>query len=235
MHLVMFDIDGTLTQTDDVDAACFAQAIRDVMNLPHIDCDWSRYQHVTDSGIAAEIIQTHFRRRPFAGEIDGIRDRFAQLLREASFAEPAAFQPIPGALKMLNMIGGRSDVAVALATGGWERTARLKLGVAGLNFEQFAFASADDSIQREEIMSIAHVRALQRCRMDAFDSFIYVGDALWDLRASQQLSIPFVAVANGDRAEKLKSQGAEYVLPDFRDYDRFVGILQSVLKTSRRE
>ena len=235
MNLVMFDIDGTLTQTDEVDADCFVRAMREVLNLPHIDCDWSRYQHVTDSGIAAEIIRTQFRREPSAGEIESIKDHFALLLRDASHADPTAFRPVPGASKMLDMMAARSEIAVALATGGWERSARLKLRIAGLNVEQFTFASADDSINREEIMSIAHVRALQRCRKDAFDSFTYVGDALWDLRASQRLSIPFVAVANGDRAEKLKSQGAEYVLPDFRDYDRFVGILQSVLKTSRHE
>lgn len=99
MHLVMFDIDGTLTQTDDVDAACFAQAIRDVLNLPHIDCDWSRYQYVTDSGIATEIIRTHFRREPFAGEIEAIRDHFARLLRDASHADPTAFRPIRGHLE----------------------------------------------------------------------------------------------------------------------------------------
>lgn len=148
---------------------------------------------------------------------------------------PLHFDRFAGTSKMLEMIAARSEFAIALATGGWERSARLKLRIAGLNVEQFAFASADDSIEREEIMSIAHVRALQRCRKDAFESVIYVGDALWDLRASQRLSISFIAVANGDRAEKLKSQGAEFILPDFRDNDRFVDILQSVLKTSRHE
>src|ERR1700730_15708480 len=107
MNLVMFDIDGTLTQSDDVDSDCYAQAAADVLNLPQVDRDWSLYQNVTDSGIATEIIETHFGRKPFRGELDRIRIRFVELLHEALCANPTLCSPIPGALRMLAALSKR--------------------------------------------------------------------------------------------------------------------------------
>ncbi|HEV3418380.1 MAG TPA: HAD family hydrolase [Pirellulales bacterium] len=233
MHLVMFDIDGTLTQSDEVDSDCYAQAVAEVLNLPPIDRDWSRYQHVTESGIAREIIATHFGRQPIPGELERIKGRFVELLHEALCADPNSCSPIPGALSMLSAVSARDDLTIALATGGWEQSAQLKLRSAGFNVETIAFASADDSTQREQIMLIAHVRALERCGREAFDSVIYVGDGLWDLQASRRLCIPFIAVANGDHARKLRAHGAQFILPDFRDCGRFLEMLQSVQSAHR--
>lgn len=58
MNLVMFDIDGTLVESYDFDASCFVQAVQNVLDIC-IDTDWSKYVHVTDSGILDEIISTH--------------------------------------------------------------------------------------------------------------------------------------------------------------------------------
>jgi phosphoglycolate phosphatase-like HAD superfamily hydrolase len=232
MNLVMFDIDGTLTQSDDVDSDCYAQAAAEVLNLPQVDRDWSLYQNVTDSGIATEIIETHFGRIPIPGELERIRGRFVDLLRTALCANPTSCSPIPGALSMLAALSKRDDLIIALATGGWAQSAQLKLRMAGFNVETTAFASADDSSKREQIMSIARTRALGRCRIEAFDSVIYVGDGLWDLQASRRLGIPFIAVANGEHAQRLRSHGADLILPDFRDYGRFLEMLQSVRQAS---
>jgi len=43
MHLVMFDIDGTLTQTTKVDEECFVRSFKDVFGFADIDTDWSHY------------------------------------------------------------------------------------------------------------------------------------------------------------------------------------------------
>ena len=56
MHLVMFDIDGTLTRSCGIDSRCFVDALCEVLGIQSIDTDWSNYRHTTDSGIAQEII-----------------------------------------------------------------------------------------------------------------------------------------------------------------------------------
>jgi phosphoglycolate phosphatase-like HAD superfamily hydrolase len=225
MHLVMFDIDGTLTESKAIDADCFVQAISEVLQLPAIDRDWSRYRHVTDSGIATEIIETNFGRPPLADELERIAQHFVALLSEKLAASPELCRPIGGAAEMLAGLSARNDVAVALATGGWSQSARLKLGFAGLNIDGAAFASADDSIERAQIMLIAKRRAIELHQISDFDSFVYVGDGFWDFQASRALSISFIGIANGDQAGKLNAQGAELLLPDFCDQRRFLKML----------
>src|SRR3984893_18913284 len=55
MHLVMFDIDGTLTQTMKVDEECFVRSFKDVFGFADVDTDWSHYPHTTDSGIFHDV------------------------------------------------------------------------------------------------------------------------------------------------------------------------------------
>ena len=45
MPLVMFDIDGTLTESMKVDEECFVRSFKDVFGFADIDTDWSHYPH----------------------------------------------------------------------------------------------------------------------------------------------------------------------------------------------
>ena len=57
MKVVIFDIDGTLTQTNAVDSECFIRSVREILGVEDFETDWSQYQFVTDSGVAQEISQ----------------------------------------------------------------------------------------------------------------------------------------------------------------------------------
>ncbi len=70
MHLVMFDIDGTLTATGDVDGRCYAQAVAEALGIDGFDPVWGNYKYVTDSGIASEIIENQFGRMALSSELD---------------------------------------------------------------------------------------------------------------------------------------------------------------------
>jgi phosphoglycolate phosphatase-like HAD superfamily hydrolase len=225
MHLVMFDIDGTLTRSNEVDADCFAEAIEDVLKLPPIDRDWSTYRRVTDSGITAEIIETYSGRQPLNGELKSVRRRFVERLERRLVDDPRLCRPVDGAAEMLEQLSNRGGVAIALATGGWEEPAKLKCRTAGLRVDRYAFASADDSQSREEIMAIARIRAAGLYGVSTFDGFVYVGDGIWDWRASCALGVSFVGIAGGESAELLRAAGAKSLLPDYMDYPRFVEML----------
>ena len=49
MHLVMFDIDGTLTETMKADEECFVRSFKAVFGFADINTDWSHYPRTTDS------------------------------------------------------------------------------------------------------------------------------------------------------------------------------------------
>ncbi len=83
MHLVMFDIDGTLTETMKVDEECFVLSFKDVFGFADIDTDWSHYPHATDSRIFHDVFTAHIGRSPTerqysALDIGGHRWTFSQ-------------------------------------------------------------------------------------------------------------------------------------------------------------
>src|SRR5947208_3890000 len=76
MHLVMFDIDGTLTETVKVDEECFVRSFKDVFGFIDVDTDWSHYPHTTDSGIFHDIFTSRIGRSPTAQEVSRFRQHF---------------------------------------------------------------------------------------------------------------------------------------------------------------
>jgi hypothetical protein len=79
----MFDVDGTLTQSNEVDAECSISAMKTAFNINHIDADWSKYKNVSDSGIFGEIFESHFHRKPESEDFDLIKINFLHELKAA--------------------------------------------------------------------------------------------------------------------------------------------------------
>jgi hypothetical protein len=78
---------------------------------------------------------------------------------------------------------------VACATGGWRATARLKLEATGFGGLDIPLATADDAMDRKDIMltALSHLGK-------SFRSITYYGDGPWDKDASEQLGWNFVPV-----------------------------------------
>lgn len=218
MRLVIFDIDGTLTRTAEVDEVCYVRAFEEELGWTGISTDWAGYPSCTDEAIALEIFARHGGRPPRDGEIDRVRRRFLSLL-EAALAEDT-FTEIPGAGEALRRLRSDPCFRVALATGAWESSARLKLRTAGLEVDGIPFASSDDHPHREEIVRRAIARA--EAGNGPFESIVSVGDGVWDVRTARALGIGFVGIGSGERAERLRREGAERVFEDFRDWEAFV-------------
>src|SRR5215471_18560061 len=104
MHLVIFDIDGTLTQTNHVDDQCFVQAFVDELGISGLNSDWSRYPTVCDSGITYHVFQEYFQRNPRVDEMARLQRRFVALLEEAYQQAPGNFVAVPGAVQMLQSL-----------------------------------------------------------------------------------------------------------------------------------
>jgi phosphoglycolate phosphatase-like HAD superfamily hydrolase len=225
MHLVMFDIDGTLTETMKVDEECFVRSFDDVFGFTDIDTDWSHYPHSTDSGILHEIYASRVGRPPQALEISRFRQHFIRLLAQASAKSP--FIPVPGAAPLLSRLASDGAHRVSLATGAWRDSARLKMASAGMCFDDHPSASADDAPDRESIMKLSLQRAVERYE-GPFGCTVYVGDGVWDARACQAPGIPFIGVGSGARAARLVTEGAIRVLQDFSDADLFLGSLNEI-------
>lgn len=219
-QLAVFDVDGTLTRTSQVDDACFMEAIRIEWGISGVSTDWGAYEHSTDNAIATEISRVHRGRDATERELADLRERFVGLVGEKAATEAALFERVGGVREMLAALPGHGWHR-AIATGGWTPSAKLKLAKAAVPFLGISAAFACDARPREEIIRIATERA-ERDAAQRFERVVYVGDGVWDVRAARRLGIGFVGIAVGERAERLREAGAATVLPDFGDLTAFV-------------
>ena len=207
MHLLMFDIDGTLVDSTGFDSQLYADAVREVLGI-ELDGRWGRYEHVTDSGILAQVLRELGADRDVA-ELEGrVRRRFIRLVEDYVARVGSDVREIAGARRLVERLLTLPGVRVAVATGGWRETAALKLRAIGLSPERLSLATSSDAMARTEIMRIAARRALPD---GTFRRATYFGDGPWDRHASTELGYEFVAIGRG------VEHSVRY--DDFRDMD----------------
>lgn len=194
MQLVMFDIDGTLVDSNDFDGPLFAEAIRDVLGLS-VDTTWKSYRNVTDSGILEELLSEDDFRWEREVLYEQVKNQFVGLTQDYMSRHPDAVTEITGARTLIARLRECPEIQIAIATGGWRETAELKLDAVGIEHRDLPLATSSDAISRTEVMLLAEQRAAAR---SPFSRKWYFGDAEWDKRASEELGYEFVAV--GPRA-----------------------------------
>jgi beta-phosphoglucomutase-like phosphatase (HAD superfamily) len=223
MNIFILDLDGTLMPSHVADNRCYWQAVGEILGKAGAVPDLEIYENVTDPGILEQWCLSNLHRQPNPDEIQAVRIRFLQLLRESAAREPAAFEPMRGLKMWLDKGIADPDVQLAIATGGWAHTARFKLGAADLSHYRLPLVTSDDASRRTDIMSLALERLLNdsyrkyKAVSDDEINVTYFGDGPWDYQASHALGWQFVGIAHGERARKLRSIGAENVVTDYRD------------------
>lgn len=226
MKLVMFDIDGTLTASNDLDDLAFVQTVQDIFGIANVSEDWATYTHVTDACILREICEQQLGRLPDPNEIALFQKQLLQRLAQGAVREGGVF-PIAGADALLKRLQASPEYQICYAGGAWTASVQFKLQSAELPFAEIPYAFADDHDSREGICQIALDRA-QTTYQQTFTHVIYVGDGIWDVRASKNLGYPFIGIASGETAQQLKAEGAKVVLPHYEDLQRFWDTLDAI-------
>jgi phosphoglycolate phosphatase-like HAD superfamily hydrolase len=233
MHLVVFDVDGTLTDTSAVDAECFWQTAKEIFRLPTDHPTWLEgLKDVTGLGIVSQLCEQALARKISASEVDRFKARLVAMLEAAVRKEMECIRPIPGAAEVLATVRSRAGLEAAIATGCFLAEAEFKLRTAGLLDPDIPIASCDDARSREEIMTISARKAVAKHGRN-FSAVTYVGDGVWDLQAAQCLGWNFIGVGSGDAAQRLLHEGAATVLPSFEPSGAFFDALSKA--TIRRQ
>ncbi len=191
----MFDIDGTLVQSNKFDSECYIQAVYEVLGI-QIDNDWAKYAHVTDSGILDEIVKQNGMSKKSMDIPLEVKKCFIRKVSEHLVDNPA--QEVPGAASFVAKLNEMNNVVVSIATGGWYESAKLKLDSAGIDIRNIPVASSDDHYCRTEIMKIAQERAVGK----SLGKNTYFGDGVWDEKASHELGYNFVKVGGNGQQNK---------------------------------
>jgi len=183
---IVFDVDGTLIDSDGFDVACFVEAVKEVLGDVVFQDDWRRYKHATDAGILSQI----FEENGLASSpalVTEVRDAFG--VRVKSYLEAGgACAPVPGAREAVARLR-EQGMGVGVATGGWSHTARMKLDRAGIPCDGLPLTSSDDFQDRVRIMG----ECLRKLGGDPGRA-IYVGNGDWDRRATLEAGWAFIGI-----------------------------------------
>lgn len=218
MHLIVFDVDGTLLQSVGIDNGCFVAAVKEAWGLAEVSTDWASYSDATDQAIAGDLYRLQYGEEPGQQQFDHLRRVFERRLAELLAQESAAIDPTLGAAKLLAESRKSTTFRAAIATGSWHGALLKKAASAGLNLVNIPIATSDDAERRADIIRVAISRASEQYTIREWQSITYVGDGVWDLRAALELNLQFVGIANGADAELLRRTGAKVVLSDLQSF-----------------
>ncbi len=190
MHLVVFDVDGTLVESEDFDDILYARAIRTALEID-VDEDWSRYRHQTDSGILNEVLDRNGIKGDRSLAHASVRRDLIALVAGYLADRGGRLPEVPGARAFVNRLAAWPEVVIGIATGGWQETAAMKLRAIGLDPDTLNLASGSDAESRVEIMRTAAERTLAG---RSAERKTYFGNRPWDREASRRLGWHFIGI-----------------------------------------
>lgn len=217
--LAIFDIDGTVCDTQEVEGRCYAQALEEICGISLTTLDWTQYDEPTSSGIVRSILGDD---PDLAVKERNFRDRFVALLAEEQPKFPGDFTPIDGAVEFIERLSANSKITVAFATGGFDTEAAFKLKCCGIDLHEYPHATSSDTPRRRDIIPLA----ARRAGID-LSSAVYFGDAPWDVRASDMLDLRMIGI--GRRIEQLRELGLQDVFPNFAPADSVFEAFRAII------
>ena len=197
--VIVFDVDGTLIGGEEQDWPSFDAALESEFGFRPDETFWKQVHEITGRSIIQKAAE--FVGREHSEELESrLRAAYLSNLRKAAPFKDTVFQPKPGAIEILSLLKLTPVFDVAIATGDFKETSQFKLGSAGLDIRGIPYASCSDAFARKDIIS----EAVERAGAQIVDA-VYIGDGPWDLRASQQLEIPFIGT--GRNTQRLRDAG----------------------------
>lgn len=229
MNLAIFDLDGTLTDTNAVDSECFLRAWKETHGNDCSVSDWSSFADVSDRGIAKALCERYLPPEEREMGYERFKSAFLTLLASA-IERPESCRAIPGAIELMAILPSRGWRAV-VATGAWRASAEIKLKAAGFP-RDVPLTASDDLAARCDIVRAA-IRLASQIHGASFDRVTLLGDAPWDVAAAAELRLPFVGRASGSARDRLVTAGAETILRDYSNFDAVENFLRTAAVPGR--
>lgn len=219
MKLVLFDIDGTLLNSDGAGRRAINRAL--VETFGATGPDTHGFDGKTDpqivfelmglAGIAPDVVEA---------KLDAVFARYVEFLRHEVVAPGHAARAYPGVRELLDALEAMDDVVLGLLTGNVRPGAEVKLGAVGLappRFRVGAFGS--DHAVRAELPAIAQARARALLGRDvAGRDMVVIGDTPADVTCGRGVGARAIGVTTGRySAAELAAHEPAAVFPDFRD------------------
>ncbi len=197
VRLLLFDIDGTLTRTQN-GYLPFNQAIFNTFGIPG-----DIRTVVPDGNTDPQIVHDIFGAANVRIEVPAAQwEAFAMTLEkcyaEAVLAGTTTVRPLPGAAELLQALSQCTEFGLGVVTGNFEQTAEVKLKAAALHAYLGRGAYANDSPHRPDLPGIARRRWEENLKRSiAPERCVIVGDTPKDLEAARENRMKCVLVGTG--------------------------------------
>jgi phosphoglycolate phosphatase-like HAD superfamily hydrolase len=225
INLLLFDVDGTLILTGGAGIRSFQQTFHELFKKEAV-IDGIRFHGRTDPEIVEDIFVNGLNRSPTPDELQAICTRYLTYL-EQEVRDSPGYRIMPGLPYLLDVLAGRSDVCMGLATGNLEGAARIKLSRANMN-RYFRFGGyGSDAKDRTALIqkAIERGRTLLGRSVEEIRVFV-IGDTDLDIACGRQAGATTVAVATGgDSWETLVQSSPDYLLKDLSRPEEVLAIL----------
>jgi phosphoglycolate phosphatase len=195
--LILFDLDGTLTRTQN-GYAPFNAAILETFGVVG-----DIRSVIPDGNTDPQIVREIFAKANVEKEIeDGQWEQFAKNLQRSYFNAlregTTTVRALPGARELLALLSASAALSQGVVTGNLEVTAQIKLEAAGLNSYLCRGGYASDSPHRPDLPRIAKQRWEQWAGKSLrAEQCVIVGDTPKDLDAARQNHMKCVLVGTG--------------------------------------
>jgi phosphoglycolate phosphatase-like HAD superfamily hydrolase len=219
MHLILFDIDGTLITGFGMGRLALERAFEEVFGVSAVShpgvgrvkfngkSDPLIIEGIADAvGVSREALHAG-KTRLDAAYLDHLR---------VTVAESTTRRACPGVPELLERLHGDPEVGMGLVTGNVEAGARIKLESFGFN-PYFPFGGfGDDAVDRALLVGKARDRAVaHHGRELPPECVLMVGDTVHDVDAARDNGFRVVAVETGGvPGTELRTAGAHAVFPD---------------------
>lgn len=203
---LLFDLDGTLTDTDSLHLQAFRQLLRD-----HDGRELSQAQFEAQvSGRANGELFAELFPGASTEQCARLADRKEALFREMS----PALQPMPGLLRLLEHAQAHA-MGMCVVTNAPRLNAEHMLAAMGLA-QRFEHVVVADELARPKPDPLPYLTGLQRLGAAAGQALAFE-DSLPGVAAATAAGIFTVGVATTQTPERLRAAGAELVIADFND------------------
>lgn len=220
--LVLFDIDGTLSDSGGAGGKAVATAFEEIYGKA-VDLKSIDFRGRTDISLWREMLASHgLSYSPDDPYLVAFKEKYIELLRKLILKSNP--KSTPGARPLLERLERAPTVALGLLTGNIETGGRTKLQAIDLNRFFPVGAFGEDGEDRSDIAHTAVRRAREFYGADFAPDRIYiVGDAEADIRAARSVKAKCIAVGTGwTSREDLIQQSPDFFLEDFRHLTTFL-------------
>ncbi len=206
MNLIVFDIDGTVTDSVEAHHQAFKESLC-AIGMKKSTREFKTFKHYTDTFIAKEIYEAETQSEFTAEKFIQFELELTRRLCGMNHLE------IKGAKSLIEKLSSQPDFGFCFATGSLRRAAECKLKSANIPFQEWQLVAADNILERENIVSQAIKNAKLHYKQTHFERIIALGDGLWDLQTAKNLGLEFIGVGETNKST-LVENGAEFIVND---------------------